>query len=278
MKYYSPHDVVPQGSTLDDHHAPERVQSALSGPNDTSVQPSLQPGLEVAPASWNDKYSISNMDESDKEVVREEVQEVVLSDKLSYALLTQSDWRESDPQKPARSRRICGMTRRIFWSLLVAVLFAIALAVGLGVGLTSKQSNEASSPPSTFDTTSSSTLEPSATPTASKKLEIGGSVDSSYYTTSGAWNGSGIAYIWQNFTQDWDDILSSNEYSHVVYFQHHTGEIQWMRQTSDYSWKQGPQDLLVVATDARNSTPISAVQHTANGVNYWNVFCKLVLH
>jgi hypothetical protein len=238
-----------------------------------------QPGLEVAPAR-DDKYFVSNGDQSDKQLIAaEDEKEVSQSARSLQAPLMSLDPSEPELQKPARSRRICGLKRAVFWAILVAALLAIALAVGLGVGLTSSKSDTASSAsPITSNATSTSSTASSATPTAaSEKLHIGGSMNPSYYTNTGAWNGSGISYVWQNFTQDWDDILRTNEYSHVVYFQHHSGEIHWMRQTSDYSWKEGPEDLLVVAADARNSTPISAVQYTANGTNYWNVFCEFAL-
>lgn len=259
------HDAVPQQNTSNDLHGSEREQPLPSDPKDQL----MQPGLEVAPSSDNDKYFVANRDEEGKEV-----QEVEHTDEKSHKPLVNPHWQESTRHEPNKSVRLFGMKRTVFWSLLVGALLVVALAIGLGVGLTSRQSDETASTSPASDNASSSAPEPSADPTENRQLHIGGSIDPSYYTTSGAWNGSGTAYIWQNFTQDWDDILSTNEYSHVVYYQHHAGEIRWMRQASDYSWKDGPQDLLVVATDAKNSTPISAVQYTMDGVNYWNVFCK----
>jgi hypothetical protein len=275
MAYHSLDHVASQRRISNSHNAPETVQPHPFAAND----PSTQPGLELAPISGHDKQFVNNVDEGDKEVVREKVMEVKQSDDMSYAPLVQSDWQgeggRRNPQEPARSRRLCGLTRTVFWSVLGVVLFAIALAVGLGVGLTSRHSDDAPTSSSTPAITPSSTIEPTATPTAaSKQLQIGGSIDPSYYSTSGAWNGSGIAYVWQNFTQHWDDILVSNEYSHVVYFQDFAGDLRWMRQAADYSWKEGAEDLAVVASDARNSTPIAAAQYTASGVNYWNVFCE----
>jgi hypothetical protein len=271
MAYHSENDAAPQKRVSNSHDAPERVQPHLFAAHD----PSTQPGLELAPVNGHDKQFVNNVDEGDKEVFGLQVREMTQSEDMSSAPLVQSDWqRRDDSQEPTRSHRVCGLRRTVFWSVLMAALFTISLAVGLGVGLTSRQSDKAPSPPSTSDTTPTSTTEPSAAPTASKELQIGGSIDPSYYTTSGAWNGSGIAYVWQNFTQHWDDILASNEYSHVVYFQDFAGDLRWMRQTADYSWKEGPDDLVVVATDARNSTPISAAQYTADGVNHWNVFCE----
>jgi hypothetical protein len=240
----------------------------------TAHDPSTQPGLELSPLNGHDKELVNHVDEGDKEVFGLEVREVMQSDGMSSAQLIHPDQQKQDFEEPTRGRRICGLKRTVFWAALMAALFVVALAVGLGVGLTSRQSDNALSSSPTSEPTTSSTTEPSATPTASKELQIGGAIDSSYYSTSGAWNGSGIAYVWQNFTQHWDDILASNEYSHVVYFQDFKGELRWMRQAADYSWKEGPDDLVVVATDARNSTPISAAQYTADGVNHWNVFCE----
>jgi hypothetical protein len=267
-----------------------------------------QPGLEVAPARGYDKQIVSNnVDHSDKQVIHPEDEKMVRnfdhsgkqvihpedekeasqSMRSPHAPLVPLDWSEPhgpeseslDHHRPTKSRQLCGMKRTVFWAILVAALLVIGLAVGLGVGLTSSKSDKASpASPTSDNANSTSTQEPTSTSTAtSEKLQIGGSIDPSYYTNTGAWNGSGISYVWQNFTQDWDDILRTNEYSHVVYFQHYSGEIHWMRQTSDYSWKEGPEDLLVVAADAKNSTPVSAVQYTANGTNYWNVFCESAL-
>jgi hypothetical protein len=272
MAYHSLDDAASPRRISNSHDAPEAVRPHLFAGNDTSTQP----GLELAPISGHDKQVINNVDEGDKEVIRERVMEVKQSDDISYAPLVQAEGWDGgrNSKEPIRSRRLCGLRRTVFWSVLVMALFVIALAVGLGVGLTSRRSDSAPTPSSTPSNTPSPTTESSATPTASKQLRIGGSIDPSYYSTSGAWNGSGIAYVWQNFTQHWDDILASNEYSHVVYFQDYEGDLRWMRQTTDYSWKEGSEDLAVVATDARNSTPIAAAQYTANGVNYWNVFCE----
>jgi len=270
---YGPHDYAgSQRRASNSHNAPETVQPPLIATHDSSTQP----GLELAPLNGYDKEMVNHVDEGDKEVFGLEVREVMQSDGMSSAQLIHPDQQKQDFNEPSRRRRICGLKRTVFWAVLMAALFVVALAVGLGVGLTSRQSDNAPSPSSTSQSTTSSTTAPSATPTASKQLQIGGAIDSSYYSTSGAWNGSGIAYVWQNFTQPWDDILSSNEYSHVVYFQDFKGELRWMRQAADYSWKEGPDDLVVVATDARNSTPISAAQYTADGVNHWNVFCEFL--
>lgn len=84
MSDLSQNDATPKAHGSD----PERKRNPSSTPSD----PSMQPGLEVAPASGNDKQLISDADEGDKEVVSGEDSEAPHSDKKSYAPLAQSDW------------------------------------------------------------------------------------------------------------------------------------------------------------------------------------------
>jgi len=262
----------PHKGARDQYHALEEKEALPY----TIYDALAQPGLEVVPNSGHDeKQVLHHAGQEDKQVVIQEEKELDQPGKVVYDPPSQSDWVDPKTEELNKSRRICGLKRVVFWALLVAILFAVALATGMGAGLASQKSNHAvTSPPTSQNVTSSTTTASPTAPTASAMPDIGGAIDPSYYSRSGAWNGSGIAYVWQNFSQNWDDILRSNEYSHVVYFQEPSGDIRWMRETSDYSWKEGAQDLVVVATDARNSTPISAVQYTANGTNYWNVFCR----
>jgi len=58
-----------------------------------------------------------------------------------------------------------------------------------------------------------------------------------------------------------------------MYFQHNSGQIRYERLTSDGSWVGGsPSEI--VAYDAKNSTPLSAVAYVQNGTSQWHVFCK----
>ncbi|GAB7335737.1 hypothetical protein MBLNU13_g08033t1 [Cladosporium sp. NU13] len=84
MSDLSQNDATPKAHGSD----PERKRNPSSTPSD----PSMQPGLEVVPASGNDKQLISDADEGDKEVVSVEDSEAPHSDKKSYAPLAQSDW------------------------------------------------------------------------------------------------------------------------------------------------------------------------------------------
>ncbi|CAD0086875.1 unnamed protein product [Aureobasidium vineae] len=146
-------------------------------------------------------------------------------------------------KKPAR---VCGLRRIVFWPLLAATFaIVIGLAVGLGVGLGVK--HKAKKPASTSAKTSD--------------YYIGGALDPAYYSKQGAFNGSGLALASQSF--------GSGEYGELVlYFQHHSGSIRWQRLTPDNGWLGGTASE-VVATDAKNSTPLSAVAYSLNG---WHLF------
>ena len=102
--------------------------------------------------------------------------------------------------------------------------------------------------------------------TSTPKYSIGGGIDPAYYTTSGAFNGSGIALAAQSFATKLSDSV-------VMYFQHHTGDIRSMQLSNDGIWSGGSISD-VIAVDARNNTPLSAVAYSWDEVNTWNVFCE----
>lgn len=212
----------------------------------------IDSGLEVAPAKDHDKQFVSHVQEGDKEVVNHDEKEVALHTQPVQSL---------DGRSGSASSRSCGLKRNLFYGLLVAVLVALALGVGLGVGLTSKNSDKSSSASSSTSTSSltpTSTQSSSPTLVASDELKIGGGLDRSYYSSVRAWNGSGIAQVWQNFAQNFTDTLTVNEHEIVVYYQHQSGDIRWLRDSANTTrpWQPGPSGVAVVASDAKNSTPI----------------------
>lgn len=78
----------------------------------------------------------------------------------------------------------------------------------------------------------------------------------STYSTVGAFNGSGIALASESF--------SSGGYGSIVmYFQHYSGQIRSAQLSGDGSWKGGDATE-IVATDAKNGTPIAAVAYARN--------------
>jgi len=243
-------------------HANNHDQHFLLGQQEPRVlprsDPLIQPGLEVAAPSENDKQSVNLVDQSDKTVVNQEEKEAVIPETLRSIHQTR--------------RRFCGIRPTIFWALITAVLSVLALSVGLGVGLGTRHSDGKA--------TSSSTLDPSATPIAGESFRVGGSVDPSYYSTSGVWNGSGFSHEWHDFNKAWTgDSPSSSE--SVIYFQDHSGDIQWRHRNASAdndnlatAWEEFPNGLQKVASKARNSTPISVFAHRFGNLTHWEVFCK----
>ncbi|KAL2053207.1 hypothetical protein ABVK25_006532 [Lepraria finkii] len=136
----------------------------------------------------------------------------------------------------------------VFFIIGAIACLVIGLAVGLGVGLTRKSSNTAA--PAPHSTAPSSGGVTSANP--------------SYISTTGAFNGSGIALASESFG-------SGGYGSIVMYFQHHTGQIRQAQLGSDGLWKGG--DLTqIVAADAKNGTPIAAVAYNRNDTAAWHIF------
>ncbi|KAK4946672.1 hypothetical protein LTR66_014256, partial [Elasticomyces elasticus] len=170
----------------------------------------------------------------------------------------QQQQQQQQPQK--HKSRVCGLRPALFWSLLVlAILAIVALGVGLGVGLGMKHSSSSSA----SSTASATAAAPTSVPTGDPDYYVGGALNPAYYSKKGAFNGSGIALASQSFdTTGYGSI--------VMYFQHHSGHIRWQRLINQ-GWVGGG-ETEVVATDARNATPISAVAYALNGTSMWHIF------
>ncbi|KAI9782881.1 MAG: hypothetical protein M1816_001662 [Peltula sp. TS41687] len=169
------------------------------------------------------------------------------------------------PEQPAPAKkRICGLSRRLFWILLALVLLLlVGLGAGLGAGLGTKKKSSSSSPAAAAPVSSNSSTRPVPVAPGDPRYSIGGSLDPAYYSKKGAFNGSGIALASQSFE-------GSEHGSIVLYFQHHTGTIRW-QQLTDGKWLGGSQSE-IVADDAKNATPISAVAYAKNNVSSWHIF------
>jgi hypothetical protein len=229
-----------------------------------------QPGLEVAPATEGDKQVV----QPEKEVVRLGYDVETREQQFSQPLI-QPEGQPSLSREQPRSNRICGMKRGLFWGLLIVCLvFVLGLAIGLGVGLGTSDSDgsEKSSP---TKTATDSPAEPTAVPVADT-FKIGGGLSERFYSREGAWNGTGIATNWQRFASNFEDARSGMD-NLVVYYQHHSGAIRWMRQTTDGDFTRLPSNQEIVAEDAKNSTPIAAVHldDYERGLKLWHVFCML---
>lgn len=117
---------------------------------------------------------------------------------------------------------------------------AVGLGVGLGLGLRTSKEQETG-------VLSSEKIALNAT-----GYRTGGGLDPSYYSTSGAWNGSGIYFSYTTLPGLQQDAVKD---SLVLYFQHHSGDIRWARRDPAGTWI-GASSSEVVATDARNGTRI----------------------
>lgn len=111
-----------------------------------------------------------------------------------------------------------------------------------------------------FDSSSSSTASPaSSSKPAPSPTKPPPTPSPKTFSTSGAFDGTGIALATESFGQESYGTV-------VVYFQHWTGDIRYMQLSSSGSWIGGG-DQEVVATNARNGTPIAAVAYSMSGVS-----------
>ncbi|QDS71423.1 hypothetical protein FKW77_003394 [Venturia effusa] len=129
-------------------------------------------------------------------------------------------------------KRICGLSRLVFWVLLTLLLLILAgVGVGLGVAFGRKKGTKSSA------------------------------IDPQYYSKEGAFNGSGIAFAGLQ-----------GDSSVRVYFQHWTGSLRYMQMDiSSGDWIGGRQTEQIV-TDAKNSTPISVVAYVLGSVAKRHIF------
>lgn len=150
-------------------------------------------------------------------------------------------------QPEQKKRYLFGLSKKGFIIAIVALILAIvaiAVGVGVGVGIGSHHSSASSN----------------ATTDGDPNYTIGGALNPQYYSRQGAFNGSGVALTDVNFGLD---------NSIYVFHQTYTGEIQQLVYGADGSWKFVTQ----VATDAKNSTPLSTVAYiSADSIATWHLF------
>lgn len=188
----------------------------------------IKSGFEVAPATEYDKQYINPVQEGDKEAINQAEKEIVASQGFQITPSQSETGRAS-----SKHRKLCGLKRGWFWTLLGVALLLIALAIDLAVGLSSRAPSGSSDDTQTAPSVSPTPDSLSTTP-LSNSVEIGGSVDPSYYSCLGAWNSSGSAFALQNFAEDFDDDMADQVCGKVIYFQHYTGRINHVRQLGAY--------------------------------------------
>ncbi|KAJ4342301.1 hypothetical protein N0V87_001287 [Didymella glomerata] len=159
------------------------------------------------------------------------------------------------PPVPPKDDRKCGLKKRTFWMLMGCVIFwlialAVGLGAGLGIGLSKKnKSQEVKIDPFCRD---------------HPKLCVGGSLNAEYLSKKGAFNGSGIALAGESWNPTTGTLFT-------LYFQHHTGDIRYLKYTKGQKWFGGG-ITETVASNAKNATPISAVAYVANATQFFHVF------
>jgi hypothetical protein len=189
------------------------------------------------------------------------------------------------PAVPPR-KRICGLPKK--WFLVaagVATCVMVAIAIALGVVFGTRKSSYVTLRevmammirlmvvlPSSHNPTSRPTDAAPPRPVATgpspnsgdPDFSIGGALNTQYYSTAGAFNGTGLALASQSFGQgDRGEI--------VMYFQHWSGDLRWSQLMSDGSW-QGGSASETLAQDAKNGTPISAVAYSMDKESIWHIF------
>jgi hypothetical protein len=121
-------------------------------------------GMEVAPPNEGDEQVV----QQEKEAVRRNEEALMGEDRKTPL---------ENIDQPHGTKRVCGMrVKRFFMLLAVVAVLITGLAVGLGVGLFRGDDS-----PEAFQNAA-----PSPTLAAQDALSIGGGLNDSYYSTSGA--------------------------------------------------------------------------------------------
>jgi hypothetical protein len=239
-----PYDTQPsqekEHSATSPSTAPEVAQVGFHQPQPgyghRSLSPTLSQGSTNVGSHGSPWIDSSVADGEDKEVARTYHGEVPV-------------------QQPRQRKRICGLSAKVFW-ILLAFLILILLGAGLGAGLGIGLSKSKDDGTATAASESSPTNPGAPTFTGDPSYSIGGVIDPAFYTTSGAFNGSGIAFAGSAL-----DVRLKGEYT--VYYQHHSGQIRYLQK--DGATYKGGSSSQIVASDAKNATPISVVQYVAGG-------------
>jgi hypothetical protein len=80
-------------------------------------------------------------------------------------------------------------------------------------------------------------------------------------SNTGAFNGSGLAIASYSFAQGGYGVIN-------VFFQHWSGDIRKLQLMTNGEWTGGD-STNIIATDAKNATPISAVAYAEDSKSTW---------
>lgn len=149
------------------------------------------------------------------------------------------------PRKPLYKR----------WKFILAItvlLLLVAIGVGLAAVFINMRRNKSGS----------STRIGKNNPNVDLNKSVGGYINDAYYSTSGAWNGSGIAIAAAN--TDLNQAI-------YAFYQDYTGTIQYTLMNPQGEWTLvGP--VNADSPRALNGTPLSTVQHQIGHERVWHLF------
>lgn len=157
-------------------------------------------------------------------------------------------------------------TRWVFILGIVVLITVIVLAVVLGVVFGTKKSHNNPAPGSSGSNSGASSTSTStgSVPTSSvdPNVAVGGYIDPAYYSTSGAWNGTGIAIA---------AAKPGVDQTLYAFYQDPSGLLQYTLLNAQSQWNLvGP--VNAGSYKALNGTPISAVNHQLGNQLVWHIF------
>jgi len=99
---------------------------------------------------------------------------------------------------------------------------------------------------------------------ASKPMGAQPAFNPNYLSKSGAFNGTGIAIASYSFDKGGYGVIN-------VYYQHHNSQIRKIQLNDDGTWFGGDATT-IIATDAKNGTPISAVAYAMDNTSKVRIY------
>ncbi|RDW61647.1 hypothetical protein BP5796_11539 [Coleophoma crateriformis] len=155
----------------------------------------------------------------------------------------------------AAPRRVCGLPRKMFWKVLLAIV-VVAAVVGGAVGGTQAAKTQSKS---VLDTSSASSSSVAASATATGTATTSTASSQATVTSSAAGSIGAIA------ASTFEDS-SSNAYIHLYYQLSNTSQIIYRVYTGSTGW--GPATELSLDITPKNDTPLSAVGYTDGSSSY----------
>ncbi|KAI9810614.1 MAG: hypothetical protein M1827_006176 [Pycnora praestabilis] len=169
--------------------------------------------------------------------------------------------REIIRDKPLRALRDRHSSKKWVWIIaLITFIVVLGVVLGIALGLTVGQHDHSSSrkaASATATTSPSPTSSAQSTPTNDNPT---------YLSTSGAFNGTGLAIL--GLGETGTDAVQLH-----LYFQHFEGQIRQATLVNlEGSWAGGDDSNIIVASNVLNGTPIATISYAYNGSEIYHVF------